>query len=47
MTDPVVRAVFARDEVARYLAGSHGVSGDEARAKVEAYLDDEQFAAWR
>ena len=40
MTDPVVRAVFARDEVARYLAGSHGVSGDEARAKVEAYLDE-------
>lgn len=40
MTNPVVRAVFARDEVARYLAGSHGVSGDEARAKVEAYLDE-------
>jgi glycerol-3-phosphate O-acyltransferase len=40
MTDPVVRAVFARDAVARYLAGSHGVSGDEARAKVEAYLDE-------
>lgn len=40
MTDEIVRAVFARDEVAKYLAGSHGVSGDEARAKVESYLDE-------
>ncbi|MFN7976884.1 MAG: 1-acyl-sn-glycerol-3-phosphate acyltransferase [Vicinamibacterales bacterium] len=40
MTDEIVRAVFARDEVAKCLAGSHGVSGDEARAKVESYLDE-------
>lgn len=40
MTDPIVQAVFARDEVARYLQGSHGVSGEEARAKVETYLDE-------
>ena len=40
MTDPLAQAVFARDEVARYLQGSHGVSGDEARARVETYLDE-------
>lgn len=40
MNDAIARAVFARDEVARYLQGSHGVSGDEARAKVESYLDE-------
>ena len=39
-TDEIAQAVFARDEVAKYLAGSHGVSGDEARAKVEGYLDE-------
>lgn len=40
MSDPIAQAVFARDEVAKYLQGSHGVSGDEARAKVETYLDE-------
>ncbi len=38
--EEVAQAVFARDEVAQYLAGSHGVSGAEARAKVEGYLDE-------
>lgn len=39
-TDEIAQAVFARDEVAKYLGGSHGVHGDEARAKVEGYLDE-------
>lgn len=40
MSDPIARAVFARDEVAKYIEGSHGVRGDEARAKVKGYLDE-------
>ncbi len=40
MSDPIAEAVFARDEVAKYLAGSHGVQGEEARARVEGYLDE-------
>ena len=40
MSDPIAEAVFARDEVAKYLAGSHGVQGDEARARVVGYLDE-------
>ncbi|MEP7117166.1 MAG: 1-acyl-sn-glycerol-3-phosphate acyltransferase [Acidobacteriota bacterium] len=39
-TDEIAQAVFARDEVAKYLAGSHGIHGDEARARVEGYLDE-------
>ena len=35
MTDEITQAVFARDEVARYIEGSHGLRGDEARARVE------------
>ena len=38
--DEISEAVFARDEVAKYLQGSHGVSGEEARAKVAGYLDE-------
>ncbi len=40
MNDELVRAVFAHDEVAKYIEGSHGVSGAEARARVEGYLDE-------
>ncbi|MGD9905618.1 MAG: 1-acyl-sn-glycerol-3-phosphate acyltransferase [Vicinamibacterales bacterium] len=40
MTDEITQAVFARDEVAKFLDGSHGLRGDEARARVEAYLDE-------
>ncbi len=39
-TDAIAQAVFARDEVAKYLAGSHGIHGEEARARVEGYLDE-------
>jgi len=38
--DAISQAVFARDEVAKYLAGSHGIHGQEARARVEGYLDE-------
>jgi glycerol-3-phosphate O-acyltransferase len=40
MTDEIAQAVFARDEVARYIEGSHGLRGEEARARVEAYLEE-------
>ena len=40
MIDEVTAAVLARDEVARYLAGSHGLSGEEARARIVGYLDE-------
>jgi glycerol-3-phosphate O-acyltransferase len=40
MMDEIAQAVFARDEVAKYIDGSHGVRGDEARARVELYLDE-------
>jgi glycerol-3-phosphate O-acyltransferase len=40
MTDEITQAIFARDEVARYIDGSHGLRGDEARARVEGYLDE-------
>src|SRR5918911_1362548 len=40
MLDDITRAVLARDEVARYLQGSHGESGPEARARVYAYLEE-------
>jgi glycerol-3-phosphate O-acyltransferase len=40
MTDEITQAIFARDEVARYIDGSHGLRGDEARARVESYLDE-------
>ncbi len=40
MIDEITQAVFARDEVAKYIDGSHGLRGDEARARVEGYLDE-------
>jgi glycerol-3-phosphate O-acyltransferase len=39
-TDTIAQAVFARDEVAKYLAGGHGIHGEAARAKVEGYLEE-------
>src|SRR5512139_3633928 len=40
MIDAITEAVLARDEVARFLEGSHGLSGEAARDKVIAYLDE-------
>jgi glycerol-3-phosphate O-acyltransferase len=38
--DDITEAVLNRDEVARFLAGSHGVSGDAARARILEYLEE-------
>jgi glycerol-3-phosphate O-acyltransferase len=40
MLDEITRAVLARDEVARYLRGSHGQTGLQARERIYAYLDE-------
>ena len=39
MLDEITRAVLSRDEIAKYLEGSHGDSG-EARERIEAYLEE-------
>ena len=38
--DDITRAVLARDEVIRYLNGSHGASGAQAAERVYEYLDE-------
>jgi glycerol-3-phosphate O-acyltransferase len=38
--DEITEAVLARHEVARYLEGSHGLTGDEARERVIAVLEE-------
>src|SRR4029453_16620252 len=40
MNDEITRAVLSRDEIARYLRGSHGESGRAARERIEGYLDE-------
>ena len=40
MLDEITLAVLAREEVARYLRGSHGQSAIQARERVHAYLDE-------
>lgn len=40
VSDEITSAVLARDEVSRYLQGSHGLSGDAARERVVAYLEE-------
>jgi glycerol-3-phosphate O-acyltransferase len=40
MVDQITRAVFSRDEIAKYLQGSHGESGRAARERIEGYLDE-------
>jgi glycerol-3-phosphate O-acyltransferase len=40
VTDEITEAVLAREEVARYLSGSHGLSGSAARERVITYLDE-------
>ena len=36
----ITQAVLARQEVERYLSGSHGEGGDAARQRVESYLEE-------
>jgi glycerol-3-phosphate O-acyltransferase len=40
VVDELTEAVLAHEEVARYLAGSHGPSGRAARERVITYLDE-------
>ena len=40
MIDELTEAVLAREEVARYLSGSHGLTGTAARERVITYLDE-------
>ncbi|HYB94822.1 MAG TPA: 1-acyl-sn-glycerol-3-phosphate acyltransferase [Vicinamibacterales bacterium] len=38
----IVQAVLAREDVARFIEGSHGMKGDAARDRVMQYLDELQ-----
>ena len=38
--DDITEAVLAREEVARFLEGSHGLTSDVARTRVLGYLDE-------
>jgi glycerol-3-phosphate O-acyltransferase len=40
--DTIAEAVLAREDVARFIEGSHGVKGDAARTRVLQYLDELQ-----
>jgi glycerol-3-phosphate O-acyltransferase len=41
-SDTIANAVLAREDVTRFIAGSHGVKGDAARLRVLQYLDELQ-----
>jgi glycerol-3-phosphate O-acyltransferase len=38
--DEITQAVLAREEIARYLEGSHGESGRAARERIHTYLEE-------
>lgn len=40
MRDDISQAVLAREEVVRYLQGGHGETAEQARARVEGYLQE-------
>jgi glycerol-3-phosphate O-acyltransferase len=40
ITNEITRAVLSRDEIARYLQGSHGETGPAARERIESYLEE-------
>jgi glycerol-3-phosphate O-acyltransferase len=40
MLDDITQAVLAREEVIKYLSGSYGTRGDEARDRIFGYLDE-------
>ena len=40
MLDEITQAVLSREEVARYLEGSHGESGRAARERINGYLEE-------
>jgi glycerol-3-phosphate O-acyltransferase len=41
-TDTIAQAVLAREDVARFLEGTHGLSSDDARTRVMGYLEELQ-----
>jgi glycerol-3-phosphate O-acyltransferase len=49
--DEITEAVFSREEIARYLEGSHGETGRAARARIEGYLEElrttQRYALYR
>ena len=51
MLDEITRAVLSREEVARYLQGTHGESGMAARERIEGYLEElcttQRYAIYR
>jgi glycerol-3-phosphate O-acyltransferase len=51
MIDEITQAVLSREEVARYLQGSHGENGRAARQRISAYLDElkttQRYAIYR
>jgi glycerol-3-phosphate O-acyltransferase len=40
MIDEITEAVLARQEIAEYIEGSHGVSGRVARRRIQGYLEE-------
>jgi glycerol-3-phosphate O-acyltransferase len=40
MRDEITRAVLAREEIAKYLQGSHGETGRVARERIDGYLEE-------
>ncbi|MBM3778451.1 MAG: hypothetical protein FJW23_09465 [Acidimicrobiia bacterium] len=40
LSDDIAQAVLSREEVARYLLGADGTPSDQARERIEAYLDE-------
>jgi 1-acyl-sn-glycerol-3-phosphate acyltransferase len=38
--DEITRAVLSRDDITRYLQGSHGETGRAARERIETYLEE-------
>ncbi|HEY6360938.1 MAG TPA: 1-acyl-sn-glycerol-3-phosphate acyltransferase, partial [Vicinamibacterales bacterium] len=40
MIDEITQAVLSREEIAKYLEGSHGESGRAARERIHAYLGE-------
>jgi glycerol-3-phosphate O-acyltransferase len=40
LMDALTEAILSREEVARYLSGSHGLTGDAARERVMTYLEE-------
>jgi glycerol-3-phosphate O-acyltransferase len=39
-TDTIAQAVLAREDIARFLEGTHGLTSDDARTRVMGYLDE-------